>query len=456
MREWERATWAAGVSDGAVMRRAGAAVAARALELTMPGDEILVLAGKGHNGDDARFAAEGLAGRKVRVVNVASPGDSLSVTRDAGAALVIDGLFGIGLNRPLGAAWNEFIRALNGRNLPVLSVDVPSGLDADTGEPHGEVLRATVTVTFGAVKRGLPSARAVPFVGRLELAGDIGLIPCPFGAAALNWTAPEDFDGFPPRRPVDSHKGSFGHLAIFAGSTGFHGAAVLAARGALRAMPGLVTVFTTERVFVPVASQLQQAMVQSWTPRSGLPGSCTAALMGPGLAGEDVTAELKAEVARLWREAEFPVVADASALDWLPRGALREGATRVMTPHPGEAARLLGCSNAEVQADRPLALRELSRRWGNCFVALKGHQSLAGRSEGALFINPTGNAGLAQGGTGDVLAGFLGGVLAQPAAQADALQAVRFAMFRHGRAADALAASRRTWDVEDLLGALGA
>ncbi|MBI3875118.1 MAG: NAD(P)H-hydrate dehydratase [Verrucomicrobia bacterium] len=455
MREWEKVTWAAGISEEAVMRRAGAAVAERARALTRPGESILVFAGKGHNGDDARFAAEGLADRVVRVLNVTDPRAALAEVRRANAALFIDGLFGIGLNRPLDAAWCELIRTVNARGVPVLAVDVPSGLDADTGATHGEPIHASVTVTFGCVKRGLLRAEAVPFVGRLELANDIGLIACPFKEAELNWTLPEDFKNFPPPRPVASHKGTFGHAVIFAGSVGYHGAAVLAARGALQAMPGLVTVFTCEDSYVPVASQLQQAMVHPWKPGLKLPPSCSAVLFGPGLAGDGLPAELKAETARLWREADVPVIADASGLGWLPSGAVPNGALRCITPHPGEAARMLWQTSAHVQGDRAASVRELSQRWGDCCVVLKGHQTVVGRSTGPLFINPSGNPMLAQGGSGDVLAGFLAGVLAQPAARADALRAVLYAVWRHGRAADQMSALLPAWTTEQFIPALG-
>jgi len=453
MRQWEEATWALGVTQESVMRRAGAALAGCARRLTRPGDAVLVLAGRGHNGDDARFAAEDLGDRTVRLVNVSDPRTALAEAGSAPAALVVDGLFGIGLNRPLDAGWNELLRTVNARGLPVLAADVPSGLDADTGEARGEVIRADVTVTFGAVKRGLLQPSAVPFVGRLELAHDIGLVRCPFPESDLNWTLAGDFDRFPPRRRVETHKGSFGHLVIVAGSEGYHGAAVLAALGALRAMPGLVTVFTTQAAYLPVASQLAQAMVRPWKAGAALPRSCSAVLFGPGLAGEDLPADLKTETARLWRESELPVVADASALDWLPSGAVPSGAVRVITPHPGEAARMLGRTTAHVQADRPASLRELSVSRGDCWVVLKGHQTLVGRGDGPQFVNPTGNPGLAQGGSGDVLAGYIGGLLAQfPSADATAL---RYAAFQHGLAADELAARGGTWNVADLLAQLG-
>ncbi|MBM3876321.1 MAG: NAD(P)H-hydrate dehydratase [Verrucomicrobia bacterium] len=453
MREWETATWSLGVSQESVMRRAGAAVAARVCQLTRPGESVLVLAGRGHNGDDARFAAEGLAERAVRLVNVTDPVAAAAEVRIAPAALVVDGLLGIGLNRPLDAAWNGLHRTINSRGCPVLAVDVPSGLDADTGEARGDVLRATVTVTFGAVKRGLLRTDAVPLIGRLELAHDIGLAPCPFLEADVNWTLATDFGGFPPGRCVSGHKGTFGHVVIVAGSLGFHGAAVLAASGALRAMPGLVTVLTTDAAFIPVASQISQAMVRPWKAGAALPASCSAVVFGPGLAGDDVPPGLREAMTRLWREANLPVVADASALDWLPAERIPSGSTRVITPHPGEAARLLGQSVPRVQSDRPAAVRELSRRLGGCHVVLKGHQTLCGAAFGPVIVNPTGNPGLAQGGTGDVLAGYLGGLLAQPGA--DASMAMRYAVFQHGRAADELSARGGAWTVAGLLARLG-
>ena len=454
MRAWERATWAAGVSEDSVMRRAGAAVAKVAVRMTRPGAEVLVLAGKGHNGDDARFAAEGLAGRAVRVLNVTDPAAAVAVVKAFAGALIVDGLLGIGLSRPLAGDWLRLVAALNESRVPMLAVDVPSGLDADTGEPLGDAVRAAVTVTFGAVKAGLLRSSAGQFTGRLEVAAEIGLRPCPF-ATELNWTLPEDFDGFPPRRPVAGHKGTFGHLAIFAGSVGYHGAAVLAARGALRAMPGLVSVFTTERVYPAVAAQLAQPMVHPWVEGAGLPRSCSAILFGPGLAGPDVPEAMRRELVRLWGESPLPVVADASALGWLPTGAVRAGALRVVTPHPGEAAAMLGRTPAEVQADRVAALRELARTRGGSWVVLKGQHTLVGREAGELWFNSSGNPYLAQGGSGDVLAGYLGGWLAQPLVRGEVGLAIRHAVWAHGHAADVLAARHSAWEMAELSGQLG-
>ena len=220
-------------------------------------------------------------------------------------ALIIDGLFGIGLNRPLDDGWKKFITAVNESKIPVLAVDVPSGLNADTGEPtiSGMAIEAAVTLTVGAPKTGMLAQAAWPFVGRLEVADDVGLIPCPH-AGELNWTLPDDFENFPPRRAVAGHKGTFGHLAIIAGSLGFHGAAVLAARAAQRAQPGLVTLFTQENVYHVVAAQLQSVMVELWTPDLKLPDTVTAVLIGPGLAApglaDDMTPTITpADLARL-------------------------------------------------------------------------------------------------------------------------------------------------------------
>jgi NAD(P)H-hydrate repair Nnr-like enzyme with NAD(P)H-hydrate dehydratase domain len=149
------------------------------------------------------------------------------------------------------------------------------------------------------------------------------------------------------------------------------------------------------------------------------------------------------------------MVVDASALAWLQQGAVRENAIRVITPHPGEAAHLLETTSAQVQSNRAESLRELSRRFGNCWVVLKGHQTLVGRSEGELFVNSSGNPYLAQGGSGDVLSGFLAGFLAQRALQTDALKTIRFAVWQHGAAADRLEIEKPNWVVEDLVAALG-
>jgi NAD(P)H-hydrate epimerase len=457
MREWENATWATGQTEAEVIRRVGKKIAKRARKLTRADDMILILAGKGHNGADARAAQEFLDDRRVEILDVTAPENDLPKLETAlrhKPALVIDGLFGIGLNRALDDGWKKFIAAVNESKIPILAVDVPSGLNAGTGEPQGAAIEAAITLTIGAPKIGLLAQNAWPFVGRLEIVDDVGLIPCPH-TAELNWTLREDFSDFPPCRAVAAHKGSFGHLAIVAGSFGFQGASVLAARAAQRAQPGLVTVFTQENVYHAVAAQLQAVMVNLWTPKMKLPESVSAMLIGPGLAAPNLADEMKTIIRRFWRDWELPLIVDASVLDWLSPQTLSKNLIRVVTPHPGEAARMLNTTAEKVQVNRAQALREISQRYGNCWVVLKGHQTLVGRNEGEIFVNPSGNPQLAQGGSGDTLAGFLAGLLAQPALQTDAGKTIRFAVWQHGAAADALQAARSNWVVEDLIAELG-
>ena len=457
MREWEQATWAAGQTPDAVIRRVGECLARRALTLSRDGDFILILAGRGHNGDDARCAEPHLAGRRVEVLSIRDPAASrpaLAAALGKRPGLVIDGLFGIGLNRPLDPAWIGLVAALNAAQVPVLSVDVPSGIDADTGEALGAAVEASVTLTLGAPKVGLLRPPAWAAIGRLEVERDIGLVACPC-ASDLQWTAGSDFAGYPPRRLAAAHKGSFGHLAIVAGSLGYHGAAVLAARGAQRARPGLISLYTAPPVYTPVASQLQAVMVHPWRQDLRWPDGVSAFLCGPGLADRDVPGGLRDAVLELWQDADHPVIVDASALDWLPAISTTTRTVRVVTPHPGEAARMLGLSVAEVQRDRTAALRALSHRYGGCWVVLKGHQTLVGRDHGTVLVNSTGNPGLAQGGSGDLLAGYLAGLLAQPALGGDPALAARYAVWRHGAAADQLSADRPNWILEDLAAKLG-
>jgi NAD(P)H-hydrate epimerase len=483
MREWESASWNAGKSEEAVIQTVGRILAQRILTLTRPGDLVLLLAGRGHNGDDARAAQPHLSERQTALINVTDPkealqeflnitgqdrgaanpalhagGLALSVKRDASRRvpyhLIVDALFGIGLNRPLDEDWQKLIEAINRSGIPILAVDVPSGLNAETGNAEGAAIRAAMTLTVGAPKIGLLATKATPFVGRLEVAPEIGLIPCP-ESSELNWTLMDDFQNFPPPRPVAAHKGDFGHAIIFAGSLGYHGAAVLAARGALRAQPGLVSLFTQETVYLPVASQLQAAMVHPWKAGKPLPKTCTALLFGPGLAAEDLSENFKSEMRTLWHTSTLPIIVDASALDWLRPSPISQQLLRIITPHPGEAARMLNTTPDKVQADRSTALRDLSRRFGNCFVVLKGHQTLVGRNGGEIFVNSTGNPYLAQGGSGDVLAGYLAGLMAQPPLQADPLKITRYAVWAHGAAADRLSQRNVNWTVEELTKELG-
>lgn len=452
MGAWEDASWAAGCEVEEVMRCAGESVARRAMTMTSEGESILLLAGKGNNGGDTRLAAEQISGRKVLFMEV-SDGSCMSVIRKRLAdrpSLVVDGLFGIGLNRNLDGVWAELVEMVNVSGLKVLAVDIPSGLNADTGKPMGIAIRAEITVTMGAPKLGLIENHASQFVGNLETATDIGLAQYP-KSADLEWLLPEDFKDFPPLRPINSHKGTFGHLGIIAGSMGYHGAAVLAARAAQRAQPGLITLLTPKNVYCPVASQLQAQMVHPWTDDSmGRLNDCTALLAGPGLANKELPADMRDEVIQFWCEGSRPAVLDASALDWINPGKTPKGAFRAITPHPGEAARLLGVSIGELQTDRCSALRELAMRY-DCCVILKGNHTLIGESSGSIRVNSSGNPHLAQGGSGDVLAGFIGGWLAQPWAQLMPELVLDYAVWGHGRAADFLSSQKSGWGMDELI-----
>lgn len=460
MRAWETASWAAGIRAIDVIAQVGRRIGDWLLTHSTPEDAFIFLAGRGHNGDDARAASHWIGWRRnQRMISVTDP---IAAAAEIAAELpraaaraprvwVIDALFGIGLNRPFTRPWCQLIEELNrqtaGRAFRVVAVDVPSGLTDDTGGTAGALVIATDTLTVGAPKRGLVGLAAA---GRIEVLTDIGLAPAggPHEPASpLDWCTEADFTNFPPRRLTAAHKGTQGHLLIVAGSPGYHGAAVLAARAALRAGPGLVTVVCDPAAYGPVAAQLAQPMVHAWREGFAPPVSVTAAVVGPGLAAPELPPGLQRWVQSLWRDFPGPVLADATALDWLP-GRPTPAAPRILTPHPGETARLLGVSTQSVQADRVSAVRELSQRF-RALAVLKGYQTLIADAA-TTTVNPTGNAGLAQGGTGDVLAGFIGGWLARGI---PAERAVAYGVWAHGAAADRLT-SHSTWTTEELLAEL--
>ncbi len=457
VREWEDATWSTGVSQEDVIREAGGQVAYYAQKMTVQGDKILVIAGKGHNGDDAIQAGEQLKEREVKIIRVLDVAKTISEIKsilNQNYSLVIDGLFGIGLNRKLDDQYCELINLLNNFKSAKLSVDVPSGLNAETGEIMGAVVRADATVTLGAIKKGMLRPDVAQFVGRLYVAQEIGLIPYKF-KTDLFWTTADDFEDFPPKRVVTGHKGSFGHLLIIAGSPGYHGAAVLAAKSAQRAQPGLITLSTMSDVYIPIASQLSQVMVNVWDPSFTIPEKTTAIVIGPGLASRRISSRLIDFCRKAWDEFPYPVCVDASALDWLQEKRFKSSAPRIITPHPGETSRMLKTSTEEVLSDRIQSLRRLSKMYGNCYVVLKGHQSIVGNYDGNVYFNPSGNPHLAQGGAGDVLAGYLGGFIAQPLLQTDIVKTIRYAVWRHGLAADYMQNDSKLWTIEELTAMLG-
>jgi len=459
MRAWEAASWEAGIRAEDVIHRVGEILAAEVLRRSRPGDRVVVVAGPGNNGNDARACAAQLRGRDTVLIDVTDPVTAIGRLQEELAdptALVLDGVFGTGLSRPVEGAWADLLCTLDLTRGLRVALDVPSGLDADTGLPLGAAVHADETWTLGAPKIGLLANGAAAYTGRVRVFPDIGLPGRPRAASPFVWASAEDFAGFPPRRAVDGHKGTFGHVAMLVGSHGYHGAAVLSVRGALRARPGLATAFVQPEILAVVAAQLAAPMIRPWQANGRLPDKTTSVVIGPGLAAKDLPIPFRDFASRTWREMEGPVLADASALDWLPPRSAAATFPRILTPHPGEAARMLDTSPEAIQRDRIGSVRQLSKRLGNAWVILKGYQTLIGRAEGPVWVNPTGNPGLGQGGTGDVLAGFLGGLLAQPRLAAIPERTIAYAVWEHGAAADRLEERSGNWTSEELAAEIGA
>ena len=409
-----------------------------ALALLPPGEALHVLAGPGNNGGDALALARlgRLQGREVTVWSLPGAPEWRSDaahqarlwkgiggdvhTADAPAFLmrtwrgwVVDGLFGLGTARPLEGPAAAWVKALNASGLPVLALDLPSGLDPSAAEIPGEAVRATRTACFGALKvcHGLLPARAC--------CGEITVVPIPLDRTPAARLQLLDRPAL-PARAWDAHKGSFGHVAIRAGSLGMSGAAVLAALGALRVGAGLVTVLADPEVRAEIAAQVPEAMVHPW--RGTVPAEADVLLAGPG-----GIAEVPA-----W---EGPLVVDASALKEGegPRWMARPGTA--ITPHPGEFARLFRLSRPMTMAERLAQARQVTTGQPGVLL-LKGAQSvLAGGACEDLWINPTGHPGLATGGSGDLLAGMVAGFRAQGLPMREAVAA---AAWLHGAAADRL------------------
>lgn len=463
-----------GIPSLGLMERAGGAVADAAAALAGASGRVVVVCGGGNNGGDGWVAARRLreAGRAVRVVALVAAERLSPDAREeraraeragvpiAGAGpleagpgdVVIDALLGTGLARaPEGAfaAVIEAIDAARRAGARVLAVDVPSGLSADTGRPLGPCVRADRTVTFAFQKRGLVLHPGPAYAGEVEVA-EIGIPPeaaarVPVEAELL---VEEEARALVPPRDPEAHKGDAGRVLVVAGSPGKTGAAHLALTGALRGGAGLVTLVARPEVLPLALAGRPEAMSRA-LPGTGalgaadLPALLEAALesdalvIGPGIPRGDETGPLLLE---LLSRAGRPAVLDADALNALAPASDRLGAVGaplLLTPHPGEMARLCGTTTAEVQADRiRLAARKASE-W-RVAVLLKGARTVVAGPGAPPAIIPTGNPGLATGGTGDVLAGLCGALLAGGLAPLDA---GRVAAWVHGRAGD-LAARR--------------
>jgi NAD(P)H-hydrate epimerase len=335
----------------------------------------------------------------------------------AGDAVVVDGLFGTGLDREVAGHPRRLLEAMNAAPGLKVALDIPSGLDADTGRPLGTCFRADHTVTFGGLKVGLALQPGLELAGEVDLV-DIG---APAGLAAeIGWAA-ELLDeaqvaALLPPRPRAGHKGTFGHLLLVAGSRGKSGAAVLAAQAAVRSGAGLVTLATHRNVRDAVEARVRETMVEELLPDGrrwdALARGKTAAAVGPGCGTGEAEAEA---LRRIVAHARLPLVVDADALTAVagrPDLVRRAAGPRVLTPHPGELARMLGSSTEAVQADRLGVALRTAREW-NAVVVLKGARSVIATPDGRACVNPTGNPGMASGGAGDVLTGIVGGLLAQ-------------------------------------------
>jgi hydroxyethylthiazole kinase-like uncharacterized protein yjeF len=474
----------AGIPGRVLMENAGAAVARVVAERHPTASRIVVLCGRGMNGGDGfvvtrRLAARAqalLLGRRDdvtgdarhhlqeceraapgRVTEVAAPEAwKGALARIEAADLVVDAVLGTGLRSApngLAALAIEAMRARLDAGVPVVAVDLPSGVPSDTGALDWAVAGATSTVTFAAPKRGHVLPPACDAVGDLVVA-DIGIPSASLASAQPSLFLIEDRDAALafPRRARSAHKGDFGHVLIVAGSVGKSGAAVLAAGGALRSGAGLVTVATPEPCLATVAGFRAEIMTEplAVTGTGGLdPAGLQrllalarerdAVVLGPGLGQDDATREL---VRRFVGECPVPLVIDADGLNALAplgdegRELLRaRGAATILTPHPGEMARLLGGQTAEVQRARAESALGLARETG-AIVVLKGERTLVAEPGGRAVVSSTGNPGMATGGTGDVLAGVTGSLLARHGA----LLAATAAPFVHGRAGDLVAA----------------
>ena len=417
-----------GVPEPELMQRAAQAALDVALRIAAEKKDVLVLAGPGNNGGDARIVAELLRERFFRVHLVAQRSELV----DRPWGLVVDGLFGIGLSRDIEGEYATLVEYVNRQRCPVLALDIPSGLHSDSGRVLGQAVRATHTVTFIALKPGLLTLDGPDHCGELTVA-DLGL-PASRIATPRAWVAGlAAFESALKRRPRNFHKGMAGSLAVLGGASGTTGAALLAARAALKLGAGRVYVGLLDET-IPIDLHNLELMLRH--PDDALGQDLDAIVIGPGL-GQGERAETLVGAALA---SDLPCVIDADALNLisenedLRHACARRSADTLLTPHPAEAARLLALKTADVQADRVKAARILAENL-NAHVVLKGAGSILAARDGHWFINTSGNPGMASAGMGDVLAGMLGALLAQRYSGETALV---LGVHLHGRAADEL------------------
>ena len=416
--------------DAPLMQRAGAAAAELAARLASDtAKDVLVLAGPGNNGGDARIVAE-ILGQKFFRVTLATAAEAATLPVDKRWGLVVDGLFGIGLPRDIEGDFAKLVSYANAQDCPVLALDIPSGIASDTGRVLGHAVRATHTITFIALKPGLLTLDGPDHCGEVTVA-DLGL-DARMLVRPTGWTAaPQLFANVLKPRPQNFHKGLAGSLAILGGAAGMTGAALLAGRAALKLGAGRVYVGMLEELSLdPFTPEL---MLRH--PDDALGQDLDAIVVGPGLGQSERASALVGAVLA----SDIPCVLDADALNLvaddtgLRTACANRRADTLLTPHPAEAGRLLGAKTAQVQQDRLAAAQRLSREL-NANVVLKGNGSVMVARDGHWFVNTSGNPGMASAGTGDVLAGILGALLAQKLSGEAALV---LGVHLHGAAADA-------------------
>jgi ADP-dependent NAD(P)H-hydrate dehydratase / NAD(P)H-hydrate epimerase len=473
-----------GIPGIVLMENAGRGATRFFLEHFSPSsrDNIVILCGRGNNGGDGYVVGRYLhqAGMKVSVA-VLSPLDriigdartNLEIIRKMDLEIheipdaekwgtfthhlnhchfIVDAILGTGLNAPVRGFYRTVIEDLNRLQTPVTSIDIPSGLNADSGQVMGVAVRAGLTVTFGFPKLGLVVFPGAGLTGRLVRI-DIGIPQCVSDQVprCFSLTEPPDFKEPLSVEGPDIHKGNRGHLLVLAGSTGKTGAASLTAMGALRAGAGLVTLGIPETLNPILEQKLTEAMTvplpdtgggnlsqEAWEDIQALFQGKTALALGPGLSRDPETMRL---VRKIVAECPLPMVIDADGLNALSghmNNTKNTASRTILTPHPGEMGRISGRQTAEIQADRVAAAAEFVRTHG-CFLVLKGARTLIAMPDQMLYVNPTGNPVLSSGGSGDVLTGIIGGFLARGFSIE---KAAIGGPYVHGLAADLLAQQR--------------
>lgn len=455
-----------GIPAHELMRRAGQAAFELLRERWPQARRITVCCGGGNNGGDGYVLASlaRLAGLQVQLIALKHPDELRGAAARAAAdwraclggvddaeavfegEVLVDALLGTGLDRPPQGAWASLIERMNDSRLPILALDLPSGLNADTGQPLGSTVRAEATISFVGNKRGLYSGQAGRWCGARHFA-DLHIPPELYQTVAADAVllAATDLPAALPPRPADTHKGDLGHVLVVGGDVGMAGAAVLAGQAALRSGSGLVSLATRDAhasLAVAVQPELMVHGVETLQALDLLIKRADVLAVGPGLGQGEWSQALFARAL----DAGLPLVVDADALNLMARSGQR-AENWVLTPHPGEAARLLGISVAEVQADRFSAARELAARYG-AVVVLKGHGSLIATAAGRVDVCRYGNAAMASAGMGDVLSGILASLIGQGLEPA---QAARCAVLAHALAGDAAAVGRRQILASDLI-----